>query len=581
MSKPRTISMVVPFLALTLPFGSQSKSDLERAGEAVRDGANNVYNEGKKGVDDVIREGQKGAGNIVREGQKGAGNIVREGQIGIGNIARESREALGQPQREVQLAAGNVVRTYQKAGSDTVATIHKAADDAYATYVKSIEDGAREAKKGFDDSVEAVQATGRFAERQLKATETNLQKAARRVQEGKLVDAVWHWSTDNMNASEDNFFKATQESKLISQAAATAAATYGGPGGAAAYAAWSTYKATGDPNLAFRAGFIAAASSQAGTYTSKMPTGTMGEVVKKAAMAGAAGGIAVAAAGGDQEAIQKGFLQAGGAVLVQSSKDAVKGYSPNADEAMKVYGCVSAKDVDCFSKTTYAKKAEKLLTDKFGKPIEQSRTGQAVTVAWKNYNKVSEEAKKLSEITNISKLPGKEAIPVLDNKYVMTWTYQDGQNVKTSAPTVVLTQVAQKPPFRYTATYTKSENLAVVAAAEKTSKLSSKAKPQYRPANQAKTKASPKRTAQIKPVHSKPASNTDTTAVYICPVNGFNRTVTVTPYGLGCEAWYKRENEQRTLIWRTDNKRRACMTEAQKFVGEGLRPKGVQCRRTA
>lgn len=549
-----------------MPFTSWSQSVLEQIGQ----GAGNIVREGQKGIENVAREAEKGAGNIVREGQKGAGNIVREGQIGLGNIAKESRAALGQPEREIRLAAGNVVRTYQKAGADIVATIHKAADNAYATYVKSIEDGAREAKKGFDDSVEAVGAASRFAERQLKAMENDAQKAARRFQEGKLADAVWHWSSDHMNSSEENFFKATQESELIKQAGAAAATAYGGPGGAAAYAAWSTYKATGDPNMAFRAGFIAAASSQAGGYTSEMPKGTLGEVVKKAAMAGAAGGIAVAAAGGDHEAIQKGFLQAGGAVLVQSSNDAVKGYSPKAKKALTVYGCISARDVDCFSKSTYAKDTKKFLKDKFGKPIEQiqkSETIQTANVAWKNYNKISEEAKKLAHVTNISKLPGKEAIPILNNRYVMTWSYRDGEAVKTSVPTVVLTQVAQKPAFKYKATYSSSEDLAVVAAAGNISKLSAKTKPQRT------------QSAQAKAAPGNPGANTGTSVAYICPLNGFDRTVTVTPYRLGCEAWYKSENQQSTLIWRTDNKRQACMAEARKFVDTKLRQKGIRCRR--
>ncbi|MBB4223960.1 hypothetical protein [Variovorax guangxiensis] len=505
------------------------------------------------------------SGEVLKE----IGNVPK-------NVERESREALGQPTREIQIAAGNVVRTYQKAGSDTVATIHKAGDDAYATYVKALEDGARETRTAFDESIEAGQAAAKFTERQLKSTAKNLEKGAGRLQEGKFVDAVWHWSTDNLGSSEDNFFKATQDSKLINQAAATAASTYGGPGGAAAYAAWSTYKATGDANLAFRAGFVAAASSQAGTYTAKMPTGTMGELVKKTAMAGAAGGIAVAAAGGDQEAVQKAFLQSGGTVLVQGSMDRVKGYSPKADEAVKLYGCISAKDVKCFSETTYGKKGAQFLKDKYGNPLTQSKVGQVATTAWKNYNEATVAGKRIAEVIKISKLPGKEAIPVLNNKYVMTWVYRDGNNVSMSAPTVVLTQVAQNPPFKYKVTYTRSEELAVVAAAGKTSQLQSQ--PRSRETLKRPAKIISKANSKA-PAKEAPAAKT--TAVYVCPIRGFNRTVTVTPYGLGCEAWYKQEDEERTLIWRTDTKRHACLAEAKKFVAEKLRAKGLQCRRVA
>lgn len=471
--------------------------------------------------------------------------------------AQSAHDALGKPVEEVKKASGNYIRTWQKAGEDTEKTIHKAAEDSFATYTKALNDGAREYTKAFDEGIEAGRAAGKFSERQLKDAGNNRKKLERRFREGKYADAMWHWHTDNASSTEKNFFKATQESKLINQAASSAAALYGGPGGAAAYAAWSTYRSTGDSNLAFRAGFLAAATSQAGAYTDKMPTGTMGEVVKKAAMAGAAGGIAVAASGGDEEAIKKGFLQAGGAVLIQGSKDVAKGYSTTANDAIQTYDCVSAKDVDCFSKTTYAKKGAKILKDEYGKPLTESSAGQAAAGAWRSFNKATEEGKRLADIARISKLPGKEVIPVMDNKFVMTWRFSDGQAVSNSAPSVVLTQVAQKPPFRYKVQYTSSEARALAAMGPKAAASAAKAKP-------------------------KGPTSAATTAVYVCPTkSGFNRTITVTPFGEGCEAIYKRADEDEIIVWRTDlrMKRGACIPKARDYAA-GLKKKGLTCRQT-
>src|ERR1700757_2916104 len=108
---------------------------------------------------------------------------------------------------------------------------------------------------------------------------------------------MWGLATEPAQSGEENFAKATQESEVINAAAGSAAAVYGGPAGAAAYAAWSTYRRTGNADMALRAGILAGGTSQLGSSVAKMPAGTTGEIIKKAAVAGAAGGISVAAAG--------------------------------------------------------------------------------------------------------------------------------------------------------------------------------------------------------------------------------------------------------------------------------------------
>ena len=125
--------------------------------------------------------------------------------------------------------------------------------------------------------------------------------------------------------------------------------------------------------MALRAGVFAAATAQMGTAGAKLPAGTAGEVIKKAAVAGAAGGIAVAAAGGDEQAVKEGFLKSAGAVLVQAGSDKLKAYSPKAKDAYDTVHCLSARDVDCLSNTTRARDAKgKILSTRTGKSIPAS-----------------------------------------------------------------------------------------------------------------------------------------------------------------------------------------------------------------
>jgi hypothetical protein len=238
----------------------------------------------------------------------------------------------------LQKAGGDTFATVQKAGDDSIKTTYKAAGDAAATYVKAWRDIGDQGKRSFNDAVDALQAVSHYIANQAEALSFTANNAQKRLRDGKVVDAMWGVETEPLKSSEENFAKATQESKVINEAAASAAAVYGGPAGAAAYAAWSTYRSTGNADAAFRAGIRAAVTSQMGTWEAELPAGTTGEIIKKAAVAGAAGGISVAAAGGDKQAIQDGFLKSAGAVLIQGGSDQLRAYSPKAADAYKTEG---------------------------------------------------------------------------------------------------------------------------------------------------------------------------------------------------------------------------------------------------
>jgi hypothetical protein len=99
--------------------------------------------------------------------------------------------------------------------------------------------------------------------------------------------------------------------------------------------------------LALRAGALAAISSETGSTVSEMPTGTVSEVIKKAAVSGALGGVAVAASGGNADAVRDGFIKAGGMVIVQSGQAYVKKEYGDPIAAKADTYCMAAIDTSC------------------------------------------------------------------------------------------------------------------------------------------------------------------------------------------------------------------------------------------
>ncbi|MBZ9709957.1 hypothetical protein LB543_24945 [Mesorhizobium sp. ESP7-2] len=373
-----------------------------------------------------------------------------------GDTLTTIQKAANDTARTLKKANGDVLETVKKAGEDTVRTTYKAANDATATYVKAWRDVGNQGKESFDDAVDAGKAVGNFVKNQANDQLTQAAAAAKRLRDGKVVDAMWGLGTEKLQSSEKNFSKATQESKVINAAAATAAATYGGPAGAAAYAAWSTYRQTGNADMALRAGLLAALTSQTGAI-SDMPTGTTGEILRKSAVAGAAGGLAVAAAGGDEKAIKDGFLKSAGAVIVQAGTDKVTAYSPEAKDAFDTVQCLSARDVDCVSKTTWARDAQGKILEEMPRIDISKLDPKDYTGTWSQIDPSSAEGQVNAAVVQASKLPNAEAIPLLNNQWVLTWTLGKEQQLESSKPTVVLTYVGDDPPFISEVSYDKSD----------------------------------------------------------------------------------------------------------------------------
>ena len=241
----------------------------------------------------------KKAGQPAKDVVKGANELITTGKTG-GVLANTVKQA-GNGAADL-----DEWRRTGKCGGDICKTIDKALRDS--------RDEAQRAKENVED---AGQAIGHFIEAQAQGVGHALSDAERRFREGKFVDAMWHLATDPIRNTENSAAIAAQESSLLAAVGSVAASAYGGPGGAAAYSAWLTYKATGSLDAAIRVGVITAATAYANAKVAEIPNTEANYLIKRAAISGAIAGAGVAAAGGDDQAMLDAVMMSAGMVVVQ------------------------------------------------------------------------------------------------------------------------------------------------------------------------------------------------------------------------------------------------------------------------
>lgn len=440
---------------------------------------------------------------------------------------------------EINRAGQDGFRTIQKAGDGAVMTVSKAGSDYVQTIEKGWSDARDQTVRSFNDTVDAGAAIARFEERQLRDRGVAFENASSRAQEGKLVDALWGAATEPLSSSSKNFAKAAQESEIINMAAQSAAAAYGGPGGAAAYAAWYTYEQTGNAQLAMRAGALAALQSGAGANVASMPTGTVGEVLKKAAVSGAMGGIAIAAQGGSQEDVTNAFLKSGGAVLVQAGNQRLSAASPKLSAALDTAKCLSSVTVACASDISYVRdEKNKLVTYVNGKRQLLEKNFDFGPDAARFAGDASQAA---AYVSRHSKIPRTEAVAVLDSKWILTSTFKSGQSLKAGAPSVVLTYVGDNAPVY-----------------QVTRMIPIKSRQTAHPSQGATSRAS---------------MGTE----YTCHAAGVTRRITTTTLAHACTSLYLKPGAQQ-VIWRSLRDPKICQVKAYQFA-QHLRKLGVSCKR--
>ena len=281
--------------------------------------------------------------------------------------------------KTVEKATQDAVKTVEKAAQDAGKTAEKAVQDAGKTAEKAVQDTGKTVEKAFHDTVKETERAGKnvndlaisvghFLENQTQSLGETLSDAEKRVREGKLIDAIWHLATDPVKHTEDNVAEALIESSLLNNIATAAASIYGGPKGAAAYAAWYTYKQTGDLELALKSGIIAGATAQGISMVNGMPSD---EIIKKTLASASIGGAAVAASGGDEKAIIEAFVKGGALSAARNkykemTKQEIEGRAPTKSAVAKL---------DPKVKHQYS-----ILLDKEGNPILDSNNNEQINI---------------------------------------------------------------------------------------------------------------------------------------------------------------------------------------------------------
>ena len=307
-------------------------------------------------IPDVVHGAQHAGDQAAKAAQDAAAAALNAAHTSVATVGNAAHQAVGglgaQADQAIKGAGKNAVATSEalkKATSNVIQSGHKAISDTGNNLSKIQQETSRDIQSSVADTIDAGKALQHYCQNQINSRRVIFNDATRRLQEGKLVDAIWCQTVDSYRADDDNAFQATQDSIIINYAAEAAATAYGGPDGtaayeawhtykkthnmqdaviagllayggpqdAAAYSAWRTYKSTGNTELAIKAGVITGASEWAAKNSGKIPAGGIPAPVRKAIVAGAIGGATVAAAGGNQAAVRDAFLRNGGEVLIQ------------------------------------------------------------------------------------------------------------------------------------------------------------------------------------------------------------------------------------------------------------------------
>lgn len=372
--------------------------------------------------------------------------ITAQAQFSLRKILKSGEKAVRNVSRSVEKGVQDINKTSGIAIHDLGKATGKAADDARRTIEKGLQDASRESGRAGKNIVEETGRVGSNTVDIFKAIEkyttTNIngtleiaKSTEQRIREGKFLDAVFHAALDPLTVKEEAAFMATQQSKYLNTAAATAASVYGGPGGAAAYAAWQTYKVSGgNAELAFRAGIITGLTSSALKGVGEMNGIEIKDMVQKSVLAGTVGGLAIAASGGSEEDIKRGFILGGGMVLVQDLYQNYVGHPLEASPATKDPYCISLNDPTCntLRNAYYTDSDGNQVFDASKLDRNASHVGMGTTFDRNGKPIILEKGIKWYSASDqstlmrtVAKVPGMNAMGLFHDKFVVSWAISD------------------------------------------------------------------------------------------------------------------------------------------------------------
>jgi hypothetical protein len=377
----------------------------------------------------------------------GLKNVLREVRRGGVNVGRVFEKAVRDTGKTAGVAIHDIGKATGKAAEDARRNIEIGMQNASRATGKGITDLGAETKRVGKNAGDVGKALGHYLANNVTGTIGTVQDAERRLRQGKILDALAHAALDPWTKQEEAAFKATQESGWLNTAGATAAAAYGGPGGSAAYASWQTYRASGgNAEMALRAGFIAGLAGTAMKGVSSVGGATVPDVAKRAALAGAVGGIAIAASGGGADDIRDGFILGGGMMLVQEGYKSYVEQPLDTDSLKGATGepyCVSPSDPSCdtLRKAYYHDKDGRLQLDTSKIDRRASLVGVGAD-PWSPQDFKGAPPLSSDQSTfmrTVARVPGMNAMALFHDKWVVSWSMGTAATQSTIFPAIVLT----------------------------------------------------------------------------------------------------------------------------------------------
>lgn len=181
------------------------------------------------------------------------------------------------------------------------------------TVERQMHPGAVDAPRASGDGARAQPLIERFVADSASAPEGGSGQG----REQQLIETLWQTGTLDAAPEETAAQRLARSNTFAGATAQLARSVYAGPPGAAAYAAWWAYRQPGaTPMQALRVGLLAGGGLWDAELSGDGPTAPA-QVVQRTSLAAALGGLAVAAAGGDEQALRASFFDSGAAVLLQ------------------------------------------------------------------------------------------------------------------------------------------------------------------------------------------------------------------------------------------------------------------------
>lgn len=312
--------------------------------------------------------------------------IIQKAVTETGNAVTDTVKTVadGQPHGDFAKTAAPIIeKTAQEAGNAVTDTIKTVVDgrphgDFAKNISKSMDDTKKETERAGENIAIAVTTSGHFMENQIQSFGDTLTEAEKQIKEGKLVDAIWSVSTNHFKNTEKNLNKAVTESSLLNDVATATASIYGGPQGAAAYAAWITYKRTENLELALKAGLIAGVTAKGLKMVNGMPRGTDSEMMKKTLASASIGGAAVAASGGGEKEVIEAFAK--GAAFTAAREKYKSMTNKEIEGKITTQDAVAKEDPKFIHQKVNVLHEYKILVDGDGNPILDQHGNQQIDI---------------------------------------------------------------------------------------------------------------------------------------------------------------------------------------------------------